>query len=128
MPRWRRLPLSPGHAIDVVAVVLFVAIGRRSHDESNGVVGFLRVLVPFVLAVLLSWGVFVLATKGSRAGHTLTRGWLIWIGTVGAAMVFRRLDGRGTPLSFVIVTTLFLGLFMLGWRALLGRRLVDPAA
>ncbi|MEO5898586.1 MAG: DUF3054 family protein, partial [Ilumatobacteraceae bacterium] len=38
--------------LDVVSVVVFVAIGRRSHDESGSVVaGIAKVAAPFLIAL-----------------------------------------------------------------------------
>jgi Protein of unknown function (DUF3054) len=42
----------------------------------------------------------------------------IWIATVAVGMALRAVSGQGTAVSFVVVATLVLGLFLIGWRAL----------
>ena len=48
--------------------------------------------------------------------------------TVTIGMLVRRLaTERGTPITFIVVATLFLGLFLLGWRLLVNRFLPGDA-
>jgi hypothetical protein len=48
---------------------------------------------------------------------------MVWGYTVVMGMVLRNLVfDRGTALAFIIVATVFLGITMFGWRALLARR------
>ena len=58
--------------VDVVAVVLFVAIGRASHHHSQTVGGFLATLWPFAAGVGVGW---VVSSRRSlwrlRAGITV---------------------------------------------------------
>jgi Protein of unknown function (DUF3054) len=42
----------------------------------------------------------------------------IWIATVAVGMALRAVSGQGTAVSFVVVATLVLGLFLIGWRGL----------
>jgi hypothetical protein len=42
----------------------------------------------------------------------------LWIATVAAGMLLRAASGQGTALSFVVVATLVLGIFLIGWRAI----------
>jgi hypothetical protein len=48
----------------------------------------------------------------------------VWPTTTVVGMVLRVVGGQGTAVSFVVVTVVVLGAFLLGWRALvaLGRR------
>ena len=63
-------PVVRAAALDAASIVVFVAIGRRSHDEDgNAVVGVLQVAAPFVIALLVAW----LAARGVAAIQT-TRG------------------------------------------------------
>jgi FtsH-binding integral membrane protein len=41
-----------------------------------------------------------------------------WLGTVALGMVLRVVAGQGTAVAFIVVALVFLGLFLLGWRAL----------
>jgi len=50
----------------------------------------------------------------------------VWLFTVAVGQVLRMVAGQGTALAFIIVSLLFLGLFLLGWRLiaqLAGRRI-----
>jgi hypothetical protein len=49
--------------------------------------------------------------------------YVVWGYTVVMGMVLRNLVfDRGTAVAFIIVATVFLGITMFGWRALLARR------
>jgi hypothetical protein len=106
-------------ACDLLAVVVFVLLGRRSHDEGSAVAGTVATALPFVAGALVGEGV-VAVTR--RRPDSLTAGAVVTAGTVGLGMGLRRLAGGGTPVSFVVVATTFLALFLLGWR--LGARLL----
>jgi hypothetical protein len=115
-------------ALDVVCVVVFVAIGRRSHDEGLG--GTVKVAAPFVIGLALGWALSCTRHAWQRQAD-LASGVVIWLSTVVAGLVLRRtVFGRGTATAFVIVATVTLCLFLLGWRliaAARGRRRGDPA-
>lgn len=107
-------------AIDVLAVLVFVAIGRRSHDETgNVVIGALRVAAPFLIATALGWFI----ARAWRDPLSIRSGALIWIGTVVVGLLLRRfVFDRGTATAFIIVATITLGALIVGWRALAGIR------
>ncbi|MEO6881346.1 MAG: DUF3054 domain-containing protein [Mycobacteriaceae bacterium] len=99
---------------DVVAVAVFVLIGRRSHDETSALLGFLHTAWPFLAGLGVGWW-------SLRAWRRPTRLWpeavIIWLITVVVGNLARVLSGQGTALSFVIVTLVVLAAFLLGWRA-----------
>ena len=106
-----RLPIAAG--LDVFVVVAFVAIGRRNHDENPGIAGLVDTAAPFVLGLALAWVV----ARAWREPWSWQTGLIVWIGTVAAGMMLRKfVFDEGTALSFVIVTTIFLGTFLNGWR------------
>ncbi|MGD9997935.1 MAG: DUF3054 domain-containing protein [Ilumatobacteraceae bacterium] len=106
--------------LDVASVVVFVALGRRSHDEDgNAVVGALKVAAPFLIALLASW----LLLKAWRRPDALRTGLPVWVITVALGMVLRHwVFDRGTAASFIVVASIALGVLMLGWRLALARR------
>lgn len=105
---------------DVVSVVVFVAIGRRNHDEGGGIGGVFDTATPFLLALLITW----LVTLTWRDPLSARSGATVWIGTVALGMVLRNLVfDDGTATAFVIVATVFLGVSVNSWRALARRRL-----
>jgi hypothetical protein len=104
---------------DLLAVVAFVLLGRRSHDEGSAVAGTVATAWPFVTGALVGEGV-VLLTR--TRPDSLAAGAVVTAAAAGIGMILRRLAGGGTPVSFVVVATTFLALFVLGWR--LGARLL----
>ncbi len=106
-------------AADLVAVLVFVLLGRRSHDEGSAIAGTVATAWPFVTGTLVGEGVVVLRRQRP---DSLAAGAVVTAGAVVVGMGLRRLSGGGTPVSFVVVATTFLALFLLGWR--LGARLL----
>ncbi|AUN38927.1 Protein of uncharacterised function (DUF3054) (plasmid) [Tsukamurella tyrosinosolvens] len=115
-------------ALDVVFVLLFVVIGRFNHDEAFSPAGFAETAWPFLLALAVGWAfTYVLAAlRGHEPGRAATfapgrvfpAGVIIWVSTVAFGMTARGLlTSKGVEVSFVIVATIALGLFLLGWRA-----------
>jgi FtsH-binding integral membrane protein len=101
-------------AADLAVLVLFVVVGRRSHHEDAGVLGFLRVWWPFAAGLVLAW----LVTRLDRAPLAWGRAVAAWLLTVAVGMALRiAVEGRDFKIAFTIVTLLFVGAGMLGWRA-----------
>ncbi len=102
--------------IDAIAVLVFVAIGRRTHDEGGNVlVGAAKVAAPFLIGVGVGWFV----CRAWRDPFSNATGALVWINTVAFGLVLRHfVFDRGTATPFVIVATATLGTFILGWRGL----------
>lgn len=106
-------------AADLVGVVLFVIIGRRSHDEGNAVTGTLRVAAPFLLALVAAW---LVRRRSVEQSATIGFGIPVWLVTVVVGLALRRVVfGQGLALPFIIVATLFLALVLLGWRLFYAR-------
>lgn len=99
-------------AIDAVLVLVFVLIGRASHDE-NPVLGALVTLWPFLSGLVLGW----LVVRGWRAPLALVRTAVpVWAVTVAAGMLLRLASNQGVTISFVIVASIVLAVFLIGWR------------
>ena len=104
--------------LDLAVVTVFVLVGRRSHDEGENVAGFLRVWWPFAAGL----GVSAVAAGAWWYPFAWKRAITAWLGTVVIGMLLRiAIEGRDFKPTFVIVTTLFLGAGMLGWRAVARR-------
>jgi hypothetical protein len=99
--------------IDVAGVTLFVLIGRTSHSEGVAIVDTLDTLWPFLAGLALGW---VLTFAWLRPLSILWPGIPIWIITVAAGMLFRASAGQDVASAFVAVATVFLGLYLVGWR------------
>jgi len=110
-------PAQLAAAFDVVAIIAFVIIGRRNHDEGTALRGFLRVAAPFLIALAVGW----IVARAWKAPTSTTTAMVIWPVTVAAGMLLRRFAfDDGAALAFIIVASIFTGLFLVGWRALYG--------
>jgi hypothetical protein len=99
---------------DLAVVAVFVLIGRRTHHEDAGFVGFLRVCWPFAVALVVGWAV----TRLDRAPLAWGRVVGTWLVTVVLGMALRiAVQGHEFKGAFTVVATLFLGAGLLGWRA-----------
>jgi peptidoglycan/LPS O-acetylase OafA/YrhL len=99
---------------DVVCVLFFCAIGRRSHAEGLTVEGVLTTAWPFLTGTAIAW---LSPTTWRRPTSLAPTGLLVWVCTVAVGMLMRRLSGQGTALSFVIVASVTTAILVLGWRA-----------
>jgi hypothetical protein len=115
----------PALLADLAAVLVFVLLGRRSHDEGRALAGVVATAWPFVAGAAVG----ELAAVRLPARSPVT-GAVVAAGAVAVGMPLRRFAGGGTPLSFVLVATTFLVAFLVGWRvvarALERRRVAAP--
>jgi peptidoglycan/LPS O-acetylase OafA/YrhL len=119
MLRTRRHDWPIAVLADAVAILLFAAIGRANHDESTSAQGLWHTAWPFLLGA----GLGLAATRYARVSPVSVRaGVRVWVWTVVIGMVVRAATGAGTALAFVIVAAIVLAVFLVGWRAALGRR------
>lgn len=115
----RSLPRAIGaFLLDALLVILFAAIGRRSHDESGAAAGVLSTAGPFLAGLVLGWAVSLAVRRSAPLSvHSAVS---VWFATVFFGMVLRVLTGRGIAVSFVIVASVVLAVFLLGWRWAVG--------
>ncbi len=106
--------------LDAVLVIVFSAVGRRSHAEGLTVGGVAQTAWPFLTGALAGWLAASLAL--SAPPRSLTFGAVVVGATVVVGMLLRVATGAGTALSFVAVATTVLAVLLLGWR-LIGRLL-----
>ena len=106
--------------VDAVAVVVFIAIGRRNHNEGTALSGIIGVAAPFLIALGISWiGLRTWREPFNRASFIAT-----WVITVFVGLLLRRVVfDRGIATAFIIVATITLGV-LLGLGRLLSQRLV----
>jgi len=109
-------PVPVAAVVDLVLVLLFVVIGRSSHGEQLSPGGFFATFWPFLVALAAGWAV---ARAWRRPLAIWPTGVVIWIVTVIVGMLLRIVAGQGVQLAFVVVATLVLGAFLVGWRVLL---------
>lgn len=100
--------------IDVVAVLVFCALGRRSHDEGVDVSELAATAWPFLSGTALGW----LLSRGWRRPTALApTGVAVWISTVLVGMVLRVATSAGVAWTFVAVASTVTAVLLLGWRA-----------
>ena len=105
LPR-RLVPLL----VDAVLVVVFAALGARTHHDGDLTLGAVAdVAWPFLAGLGLAHA-FV------RLPLTLRAGLGIWLTTLVVGMLLRRATGDGTATAFVVVATCFTLATLLGWR------------
>lgn len=98
---------------DVVGVLLFCAVGRRSHAEGLTVAGIADTAWPFLVGTAIGWG-------ASRAWRQPTAvaptGVIVWLCTVAVGMLLRKATSAGVAGSFIVVATAATAVMLLGWR------------
>ncbi|TQJ61174.1 DUF3054 family protein [Arthrobacter sp. SLBN-83] len=102
-------------AADIVLILAFAAIGRDAHHREEPVLGVLLTAWPFLAGAALGW----IAARAWRTPLSVLRaGVPAWLGSVVAGMLLRALTGQTVVLPFIIVATIALAVFLLGYRLL----------
>jgi hypothetical protein len=110
----RRVPLAAG--LDTAVVVLFVAIGKREHEQDSAVSGLISTAAPFLIALAVAW----LALRVWKRPADWRIGVGVWAIVLIVGMLIRNIVfGDGTATAFIIVAAGFLGFFLVGWRLVL---------
>ncbi|AKN15354.1 DUF3054 domain-containing protein [Mycobacterium haemophilum] len=104
-------------ATDIVAVLVFCAVGRRSHAEGLTVTGVAATSWPFLTGTVIGW----LASRGwRRPTAVVPTGVVVWLCTVVVGMALRKASSAGVAASFVVVAASVTAALLLGWRAAVG--------
>jgi hypothetical protein len=108
MPAW-----LPGLALaaDALLIIVFAALGRRTHESGMDPAGILWTALPFLIA----WAAATLATHRGWA-LLWPSGVVVWLVTVIGGLLLRVLFGDTAAFSFQLVTAGVLGVFLLGRR------------
>ena len=113
----RRLGWLAPLAGDVIGVLVFCTVGRRSHHEGLSVSGVATTAWPFLTGTAVGW----LASRGWRQPTAvLPTGVVVWLCTVAVGMVLRKVSSAGVAASFVVVAASVTALLLLGWRTVVG--------
>jgi peptidoglycan/LPS O-acetylase OafA/YrhL len=98
---------------DIVCVIVFAMIGRRSHAEGLTVAGIARTAWPFLAGTAVGW----LLIGGWRRPFTvIPTGVTVWVCTVVVGMLLRKTTSAGVSTSFVVVASAATAVLLLGWR------------
>ena len=102
-------------AADLVCVVVFCTIGRRSHAEGLTVAGIAETARPFLTGTLAGWQA---ARAWQRPASLYPTAVIIWVVTVVVGMLLRKATSAGTAGSFIVVASITTAVLLLGWRAI----------
>ena len=108
----------PALVADLACVVFFAALGRRNHAEGMSLGGIVETAWPFLVGAVVGW---LLSRGWRRPTAVMPTGLTVWVCTVAVGMLLRKATSEGTAMSFIAVTTLFMAVLLLGWRAVLAR-------
>jgi peptidoglycan/LPS O-acetylase OafA/YrhL len=98
---------------DIVCVIVFATIGRRSHAEGLTVAGIAQTAWPFLAGTAVGW----LLIGGWRRPFTvIPTGVAVWVCTVVVGMLLRKATSAGVATSFVVVASVATAVLLLGWR------------
>ena len=99
--------------LDLVSVLVFVIVGRDSHDAGGAAEDVLATSAPFLIGAAVGWAI----TRAWRRPLAMPVGIGVVVSTVIVGMTLRRFAfDDGTAPSFVLVTTGFFAATQLGWR------------
>jgi len=82
---------------DVAGVLVFAAIGRRSHAEGLTVAGVAATAWPFLVGTAVGW---LLVRGWRRPAAIAPTGLVVWVCTVVIGMLARRATSAGVAVSF----------------------------
>jgi hypothetical protein len=99
-------------ALDLLVLIGFAAIGRRSHGEGGALRETLAVAWPFVAA----W-IAVAGTSRALVRIEPLPAAVSWLAAWPLALILRALSGRGDAPSFALVALLVPLAGLTGWRA-----------
>lgn len=104
-------------AVDVIGVLVFCAVGRRSHDEGLNITGVAVTAWPFLTGTVVGW---LVSRAWRRPAAVAPTGVVVWLCTVLVGMLLRKATSAGVATSFVVVATTVTALLLLGWRVAAG--------
>lgn len=103
-------------AADLLCVVVFCTIGRRSHAEGLTIAGIAETAWPFLAGTGVGW---LLARGWQRPASLAPTGLIVWVATVVVGMLLRKLTSQGTATSFIVVASITTAVLLLGWRGVI---------
>ena len=103
-------------AADIVLILAFAAIGRDAHHREEPVLGVLLTAWPFLAGAAAGW---VIARVWRSPLSVVRAGVPVWLGSLVGGMILRALTAQTVVIPFVIVATLALAVFLVGYRLLI---------
>ena len=101
---------------DIVGVLVFCAVGRRSHAEGLTLTGVAETAWPFLAGTAVGW---LLSRGWRRPTAIVPTGVVVWVCTVAVGMFLGRKTPAGIAFGFLVVASAAAAvLLLLGWRLL----------
>lgn len=100
-------------AADIILILAFAAIGRDAHHREDPVLGVLLTAWPFLAGAATGW---IVARVWRSPLSVVRAGVPVWLGSLVGGMVLRALTAQTVVLPFIIVATLALAVFLVGYR------------
>lgn len=114
-PPIRRIAIAV--TLDIGSILLFVGLGRRTHDQDPGLGGLLSTAAPFLIALGIAWVV----TRNWRQPTSIPSGIVIWAITLVVGMAARvTIFDRTAAWSFILVAAAMTAALLIGWRLVFG--------
>ncbi|RAV18241.1 DUF3054 domain-containing protein [Mycolicibacterium sp. GF69] len=110
----RTRPALTALATDVVCLIVFATVGRRSHAEGLSLAGIAETAWPFVTGAVVGWA---LSLGWRRPYSLIPTGVAVWVCTIVVGMLLRKLTSAGIAPSFIVVASISTAILLLGWRA-----------
>lgn len=102
---------------DIVCVIVFCAVGRRSHAEGLTLAGIAETAWPFLSGTLVGW---LLARAWRAPTAVAPTGVVVWVSTIVVGMLLRKASSQGVAVSFIVVASVVTAVLLLGWRVVAG--------
>jgi hypothetical protein len=99
-------------ALDMIVLIGFAAVGRRSHGEGGALAETLTVAWPFVVAWLAVAGASRALIQIAPVAAAIS-----WIAAWPLALILRAFSERGDAPSFAVVALVVPLVALTGWRA-----------
>ena len=107
----------PAAGADLVLILAFAAIGRDAHARGDIISGAFITAWPFLVGAAIGWAVI----RAWRAPYAVWPSAVaIWISAVAVGMLLRAVTGQTVVLPFVLVALISLGVFLVGYRFIVG--------
>src|SRR5512144_771296 len=87
---------------DIVGVLVFCTVGRRSHAEGLTVAGVAETAWPFLVGTAIGW---LLIRAWRRPTAVVPTGVVVWVCTVVIGMLLRKATSAGVAVSFIVVAS-----------------------
>ena len=110
-------PALTAFVTDIVCVIVFCTVGRRSHAEGLSIDGIAETAWPFLSGTVIGW---LLSVGWRRPAAVVPTGVVVWLCTVVVGILLRKLTSAGVAPSFIVVASISTAVLLLGWRVAAG--------